>query len=194
MSLRLCFLRRRPMTRDCSLDIKLQFWNTSKPDHINFRASRFCLHLNVHTDPCPISCPLCPFMPPKKKWLRFKRASTYYLGIAMLCQLLPQATFKAMGFFLLGPRLVDFHGNLHESWKSLQMWQVCYRLADPKCQCLSSAVAGLTSYSKRNHQGKSRFAAGMEPEVGADKTNALGTHHFLDMFFFRRALRIKAEA
>eukprot|EP00434_Breviolum_minutum_P006086 symbB.v1.2.005363.t1/scaffold301.1/size235092/15 len=28
-------------------------------------------------------------------------------------------------------------------------FKVCYRLADPKCQCLSSALAGLTSYFKK---------------------------------------------
>ena len=68
--------------------------------------------------------------------------------------------------------------------KSLQTWQVCYRLADPKCQCLSSALAGLTSYSKRNHQGKSRFAAGMEPEVGADKNQCPWNSSLFGHVFF----------
>lgn len=114
----------------------------------------------------------------------------------MLCQLLPQATFKAMGFFLLGPRLVDFHRNLHESWeiswgccRFATVWQIqnVNALAQHGWRDLQVIQKEITKVSPALRQG-------WNPRLELTKTNALGTHHFLDMFFFRRALRIKAEA
>lgn len=187
MSLRLCFLRRRPMTRDCSLDIKCSFetqeWSQTRPHKLQGFQVLFAPE-RPHGPICPISCPLCPFMPPKKSGWDLKELP----HITGNCDAMPTAAsghLQGHGFFpsrtqtcWFSPKSPWILGNL------LGMLQVCYRLADPKCQCLSSALAGLTSYSKRNHQGKSRFAAGMEPEVGADKNQCPWNSSLFGHVFF----------
>ena len=166
---------------NCSFET--QEWSQTRPHKLQSFQVLFAPE-RPHGPMCSISCPLCPFMPPKKSGWDLK-SFHILLGIAMLCQLLPQATFKAMGFSFPDPDLLIFTEISMNPGKSLQMWQVCYRLADPKCQCLSSArMAGLTSYSKRNHQGKSRFAAGMEPEVGADKNQWFWNSSLFGHVFF----------
>lgn len=128
--------------------------------------------------------PFVSIYAPKKKWLRFKRASTYYWELRCYANCCLRPPSRPWVFSFPDPDLLIFTKISVNPGKSLQMWQVCYRLADPKCQCLSSALAGLTSYSKRNHQGKSRFAAGMEPEVGADKNQCPWNSSLFGHVFF----------
>lgn len=137
--------------------------------------------------------PFVPLYAPQKKWLRFKSFHIYWEircyatnseadfsknvsslsqvpGMYNIFQLLPQATFKAMD--PSRPDLLIFT-NLHEYWEISWDVQVCYRLADPKCQCLSSALAVCKLFLEIT-KASPALRQGWNPRLDLnDKNNAL---------------------
>lgn len=80
--------------------------------------------------------PMSNFMPfvsiyaPQKKWLRFKRASTYYWELRCYANCCLRPPSRPWVFSFSDPDLLDFHRNLRESWE------------------ISSNVAGLLPFGR----------------------------------------------
>lgn len=90
---------------NCSFET--QEWSQTRPHKLQGFQVLFAPE-RPHGPMCPVSCPLCPFMPPKKKWLRFKRASTYYWELRCYANCCLRPPSRPWGFSFSDPDLLIF--------------------------------------------------------------------------------------